>query len=337
MVAELDLNDQDATKIADMIDGEMSSLVPEWRPGPGIEETPRFANQNFCENCASNRTSTGSFVDFLSHHPEFTNLQMQCCKNGCASMHGRFEEITYQAGGLEHLTREGAPNVWSTSEGSDYHDIWEQRESRVLSSTGPSEPSHTDEESERLDVSVSKEIGTVMKSEDKVPFSAGESILQATGSCSSSACPSFCRDLLDDYENVVQHEVRRLKANYQMQLRRVKDLQLGQTSKVSAHSNREVKTINVVSPTVVQPLSTQLQDGVSQNFPACNEHSTSDGPHSMYDVSPNLETRRARNCEADNDSSREVATATAESFYAMSLLPHTLHRTTSLPVDAVHI
>lgn len=335
MVAELDLNDQDVTRIADMIDGEISSLVPEWRPGPGIEEMPQFANQNFCENCASNRTSTGSFVEFLSHHPEFTNTQMQCCRNGCTSMHGRFEEITYQAGGPEHHTREVAPNVWSTSEGSDYQDIWDQRESRELSSAGPSEPSHTDEESERLDVSVSKETRSEMKSEDKVPFSARESILKGIGSCSLSAYPSFCRDLSDDYENVVQRELRWQKAKYQMQLRGLEDLQLGQTLKVPAHSNREVKTNNVVSPTLVQLLSTQLQDGVQ--LPAYNEHSTSNGPNCRYDVSPNLETRRAQNCEADDDSSREVKTATAESCYTMSLLPHTLHRTTSLPVDAIHI
>ncbi|KAF5946070.1 hypothetical protein HYC85_016298 [Camellia sinensis] len=32
MVAELDITDQDVTKIADMIDGEITSLVPEWNP-----------------------------------------------------------------------------------------------------------------------------------------------------------------------------------------------------------------------------------------------------------------------------------------------------------------
>ncbi|KAH1037510.1 hypothetical protein GLYMA_20G228000v4 [Glycine max] len=45
MVAELDMTDQDVTRIADMIDGEIASLVPEWRPGPGIDETPRYANE----------------------------------------------------------------------------------------------------------------------------------------------------------------------------------------------------------------------------------------------------------------------------------------------------
>ncbi|KAK6911433.1 Protein kinase domain [Dillenia turbinata] len=100
MVAELDITDQDVTKIADIIDDEIASLVPAWKPGPGIEETPRFANASFCQNCASNHSSTGSIMDFLAKHPGATNLQMlQCCKNGCAAMHGRFEEITYQVDG----------------------------------------------------------------------------------------------------------------------------------------------------------------------------------------------------------------------------------------------
>ncbi|PKI44764.1 hypothetical protein CRG98_034712 [Punica granatum] len=68
MVAELDIHDQDETKIADMIDDEISSLVPEWRPGPGIQETPRSSNMGFCHNCASNHTSMGSLMEFLSHN-----------------------------------------------------------------------------------------------------------------------------------------------------------------------------------------------------------------------------------------------------------------------------
>ncbi|KAK4355603.1 hypothetical protein RND71_024574 [Anisodus tanguticus] len=42
MVAELDITEQDVTKIADMIDGEIASLIPEWKRGFGIEENPRI-------------------------------------------------------------------------------------------------------------------------------------------------------------------------------------------------------------------------------------------------------------------------------------------------------
>ncbi|PON73894.1 Serine/threonine protein kinase [Parasponia andersonii] len=123
MVAELDITDQDVTGIADMIDGEISSLVPDWQPGPGIVETPRFANQNICHNCASNHTSSGSFMKFLASNPSGSKNYpvVQCCRHGCTSMHGRFEEITYQADESDHHTSEGTPN---------YYGIWGQHESR---------------------------------------------------------------------------------------------------------------------------------------------------------------------------------------------------------------
>ncbi|KFK26557.1 hypothetical protein AALP_AA8G264100 [Arabis alpina] len=73
MVEELEMDDRDVTKIANMIDGEIACLVPSWRSG-----------LDFC-NCASNRSSVDSVGDF--------NV-MQCCRNGCEEKHGRFEEIT---------------------------------------------------------------------------------------------------------------------------------------------------------------------------------------------------------------------------------------------------
>ncbi|KAK4799008.1 hypothetical protein SAY86_024373 [Trapa natans] len=51
MVAELEMDAQDLTKIADMIHNEISFLVPEWNPSPGINDLPRFANTGFCNNC----------------------------------------------------------------------------------------------------------------------------------------------------------------------------------------------------------------------------------------------------------------------------------------------
>ncbi|MCI73416.1 serine/threonine-protein kinase WNK1-like, partial [Trifolium medium] len=60
-----------------MIDGEIASLVPEWESGPGIVETPHFADQGFCRNCVSNHTSSGSVMEFLSHNQG--NLQLPEC------------------------------------------------------------------------------------------------------------------------------------------------------------------------------------------------------------------------------------------------------------------
>ncbi|ESQ32294.1 hypothetical protein EUTSA_v10004283mg [Eutrema salsugineum] len=74
MVEELEMDDRDVSKIANMIDGEIASLVPNWRSGLEFESI-------FC-NCASNH----SLMDFKV---------MQCCRNGCGEKHGRFEEITF--------------------------------------------------------------------------------------------------------------------------------------------------------------------------------------------------------------------------------------------------
>ncbi|KAE8729112.1 putative serine/threonine-protein kinase WNK1 [Hibiscus syriacus] len=143
MVAELDITDQDVMKIADMIDGEIASLIPKWRQGPGIEETPCFSNPNFCHDCAS---STGSLLDFLTHNGGAKDSRLpQCCRTGCASMHGRFEEITFQVEESEHCVTDGAPNVSSQSDNLHYLEIWDQQESHEHSPEG-SRHRHSDEE-----------------------------------------------------------------------------------------------------------------------------------------------------------------------------------------------
>ncbi|EOA20484.1 hypothetical protein CARUB_v10000796mg [Capsella rubella] len=72
MVEELEMDDSDVTKIANMIDGEIASLVPNWSV--------------FC-SCESNRSSVGSIMDFN---------EMPCGRDGCENKHGRFEEITFE-------------------------------------------------------------------------------------------------------------------------------------------------------------------------------------------------------------------------------------------------
>ncbi|KAK4478092.1 hypothetical protein RD792_017357 [Penstemon davidsonii] len=104
MVAELDITDQDVTKIAEMIDDEIESLVPEWKKGVGIEESPIHRNDSFCQICASN-------VSPDEHLPP--HKLPQCSKHGCGSIHGRFEEITYQVEGSEKCATESAPVVSS--------------------------------------------------------------------------------------------------------------------------------------------------------------------------------------------------------------------------------
>lgn len=119
MVAELDMTDQDVTKIAEMIDGEITALVPEWKPGFGLDESSNFKNGSCCQNCASD----GSVPDYLSSHKGKSLHILQCSKHGCGSVHGRFEEITYQVEGSEQVGS-------SQSDGAHYTDIWVQQESR---------------------------------------------------------------------------------------------------------------------------------------------------------------------------------------------------------------
>ncbi|XP_061336409.1 probable serine/threonine-protein kinase WNK9 isoform X3 [Gastrolobium bilobum] len=316
MVAELDITDQDVTRIADMIDGEIASLVPEWRPGPGIDETPRFAIQGLCHNCVSNHTSSGSLLDFLSHNPSSKNLQLlECCRHGCASMHGRFEEITFQ------------------SEEYDNHEIWIQHESRELSPV-ESDLSHSDEHYEQLGKSVSAEDKGLDVRENKFsPDEAANSLRNLSGNHDFSAIGALYTDFADDREKEIQKELRWLKARYQMELRELKDQQFGLTAKSSYCSDREHKTEDEVKP----PSLTETLKGGNNGIhlkPVTNNWNYDSSNHPrVHKSSPNLDTQRDQNCEAMQSSPGEVM-ITAKSFYTGSLLPPSLHRTVSLPVDA---
>ncbi|KAJ9682292.1 hypothetical protein PVL29_018260 [Vitis rotundifolia] len=333
MVAELDITDQDVTKIADMIDGEIASLVPEWKPGPGIEETPRFATLNLCHNCVSNHTSNGSLMDILAKNPGAKNLQIFQCSNGCAAMHGRFEEITYQVDGADHHIPEGQSEELHCTE------IWDKHESRELSSVSSGE-SPSDEEYEKINHSIIKDergsgTGNVVASNVK------NSISHLRNPSSSSAIPSMSCALSDDYENEIQQVLRWLKAKHQMEMRGLRDLQLGLASKPSSLDNRQLKPDNEGLFSTLSNTSQGHNNGLFLKSSAYDKHFTSNCATQVNKCSPDLVTHGARNCEANKGSpSAEdmVHVVTAKSFYtAGSLLPCPMHRTMSLPVDAVDI
>ncbi|XP_022872490.1 probable serine/threonine-protein kinase WNK9 isoform X2 [Olea europaea var. sylvestris] len=128
MVAELDINDQGVTKIVEMIENEISSLVPEWKRG---EESLDDANNSYCQNCASD----ASLVECLSSHGLGKDLQvLQCSKHGCGEVHGRFEEIAHQFEAPKECVTEVAPMASSQSNGTHYTDIRAQHEGPELSS-----------------------------------------------------------------------------------------------------------------------------------------------------------------------------------------------------------
>ena len=93
MVGELDITDHEVTHIADMIDGEVGALVPDWAAGPGMEDDDDGGAPDApitaacCQNCRSS-SSGGSLLDFMS------SAAHRGCR--CAELHGRFEEVTFQ-------------------------------------------------------------------------------------------------------------------------------------------------------------------------------------------------------------------------------------------------
>ncbi|TYG47034.1 hypothetical protein ES288_D11G305600v1 [Gossypium darwinii] len=317
MVSELDITDQDVTKIADMIDGEIASLVPGWRRGPGIDESPRFSNQNFCHNCASNRTSTGSLLDFLTHNGGVKDSRvLQCCRTGCASMHGRFEEITFQVEESEHCVTDGAPNESSQSDNLHYQEIWDQHENHELRQR------NSDEEFDKSDQSFLANGDKEVREEKKIQSPNRNSIQCLTSSRSFSEVHSLYCDLSDNYENEVQQELRWLKAKYQMELRELRDQQqLGIVSDSSNCSNKAKNRNNDIPP-----LSTF----------APNKHFNSDFHDNKNKRCPDSANRGGR-YRKPAESPRVKEMVTAQNFCTGSLLPQSLHRTTSLPVDAVDI
>lgn len=71
MISELDITDQDVTKIAEMIDGEIANLVPGWKRGLYTEESPNYANDHRefrRANCGSKAKHALGWVMALIFH-----------------------------------------------------------------------------------------------------------------------------------------------------------------------------------------------------------------------------------------------------------------------------
>ncbi|KAF5941756.1 hypothetical protein HYC85_019398 [Camellia sinensis] len=311
MVAELAISDQDVTKIADMIDGEIASLVPEWKRGLDIEESPGYTNLNFCPNCAPN----GSLMDCLSTNvPSSKNLHvLPCSQHGCASVHGRFEEITYQFDESEQCVTEGAPGASSQSDGMQYTDIWGQHDGPELSSEG------------------SREIHSDDEHDDHSNLEMHESAISMDKKSKSNARNSLSTN--EDYANEVRHELRWLKAKYQMQLGELRDQQLGLVLKSSRSTlNSDKREQKSDSGSVSTPSKEAKNEALLKSFTSGKHHTVYFPP---VDAKKKCSDRSAHNFDSAYGSCSPERMVTAKSFYAGELLPHSLHRATSLPVGAV--
>ena len=320
MVAELDITDQDVKKLADMIDNEIASLVPEWKRGTRIEESSQCESASFCLNCATN----GSLFGYASSdNPCAKNLQFfHCSKNGCAAIHGRFEEITYQVEGSENSATEGARDPSCQSNGIHYTDIWAQRDEPELSSEELKDI-HCDNSHEVSNQSAIKDDGRTINVDDQSDHNA-----RKPPSSPSSEC------FLLDYENEIRQELRWLKAKYQMQLREL-NRQLGGKPKFTSifpdtekleHGKDGVVKLSVASHMQLpnkKPLLWSMACG--KQFPVDAEKCST------------LADQMAQNADETSGSSSPEQMVTAKAFFAGPLLPHSLHRATSLPVDAVDV
>ncbi|XP_044486831.1 probable serine/threonine-protein kinase WNK9 [Mangifera indica] len=323
MVSELDITDQDVTKIAEIIDGEIATLVPEWKRGPGIDESPLCSS--FCHNC-----SNGCMPEFVASDNSGTkNLQvLQSSKHGSAAVHGRFEEITYQVDGGEQCGKGGAGALSRESEAIHYTDIWAQREGPELSRQG-SRDIHCDKVGETLDKSI---------------FGMEEKIINMDSQSDSNARNTFSMysseecGFLDDYENEIRRELRWLRAKYQIQLRELKDQQLGVKYKS-------------FSSTLISDDKEQAKDDNSSLSPVL--HRSENSKPFLRSISSkkltalpsfdeekkcrNLANQRVESCDPIDWPCSPDSTVTAKNYYSEPLLPHSLHRATSLPVDAVDV
>jgi len=316
MVAELDITDQDVTSIADMIDGEIASLVPEWKPGPGIEETNHFVTNFSCHNCVSNDTSGGKSMDFHSHNQVGKNSQLpQCCRHGCTSMHGRFEEITFPSEYDNHV-RGDTPMESNQPECQQYQELWNHQESCEMSSV-ESDQSLSNEQYEQLDKSVLEEDKGKGVLENKFAHDPGNPP-RSLSENSLSTISMLCRGSGNGYEKEVQQELRWLKAKHQMESRDLRDKMFGVAAKSSHSSNKEHNT----EQDNILPL-TETVNGVKKGIhlkPLCNFWD--------YDSSCHSEVQKSH--------SNKEGMVTTKSFYTGSLRD-TPYRTVSLPVDAVDI
>ncbi|PPD75091.1 hypothetical protein GOBAR_DD27996 [Gossypium barbadense] len=315
-------------RIADkeMIDGEIASLVPQWKRGLGIDENSICTGSSFCQNCALN----GHLSDFLSSSSAGAkNLQvLECSKHCCTTVHGRFEEITYQVGEPEQCVSEGVEASLSQPDSIHYADIWGQREGSELIPPGPKDIC-CNEVNKMSDLSVSEKEEKIINIDSQSESNARNSF---------SAYGSMDSGLFDDYENEIRQELRWLKAKYQMQLRELRDQQLGVKPKYPSlpQSFNDLLNDNDNKTASLSSILTSPNRESLKPLPS-GKHRTPYFPPTAGKRCASSASQSIQNTETLSSSYDLDTVSTAKSFYTGALLPQPLHRASSLPVDAVDV
>ncbi|CAN6175925.1 unnamed protein product [Urochloa humidicola] len=289
MVAELDITDHEVTRIADMIDGEVSALVPDWRPGPGIEEAP---DTSYCHNCGSNVSSCGSLYDYMS------SARRGC---QCAELHGRFEEITFQADG-EHCDLQESAGSSDDGGGQTEHYVKAQ-ESTHMNGLQMGRRDHS----------------------NQLCFSSFQE-----QSCSSN-----------HYENDTNHHVNGFDMKHEVKVAKYKARKMAQLKRAIHPSLDFDNAYGVsrMKPSLNKLQSFHV--GKNHNFRVptwdrspgkgntdCHSNMINQAWQSKH---PDPGAQRARNCEVDAAGSNPDCMFTARRYYTGAQLPPNLPRTKSVP------
>lgn len=201
MVTELEITDQDVSEIADMIDGEIASLEPKWKPRTGIKEAPHSVNSNSCQKCASKFNHASNIpVKFMPNGLGDDNLEVFYCS--CSTKHGRFEEVTYQVNENEanHVNLDAL----------HFKEIWDQDEGygSILVSSGQN---HCHSECKQPDQETLEEENMVMTASH-----CRNCTVQLNISNSFSEGRLFYHNTLEDEDEQTPQKSRRFKSKHRM-------------------------------------------------------------------------------------------------------------------------
>lgn len=316
MVSELSIKEDDIKRIADMIDCEIASLVPDWKKGSYVEEEANLPAEEEvnspaeevveCESINKDNDSViqhYSLADYLTFgSPRPRNIQLlRCTSHGSTSMRGRFEEITYpsEANGTD-------PGVILNTDTVPHH---------------------------HRRPSLNFHFGETLEPQDQSNF---ENDRRATINYSQTQTPynSPTSSIVDEreYENEARKELRWVKTKYEIQLRELKDENSSVDMKprlLALEKNFNHYNLKRNKKMSFHPLERGLDVKDLKN--ALETHFTPQFPsHYGKKKLPSLRTRMLQSecCSPENK-------VTANNFYSGAMLPHSLQRTTSLPVDAL--
>ncbi|KAK9086818.1 hypothetical protein Syun_029212 [Stephania yunnanensis] len=162
---------------------------------------------------------------------------------------------------------------------------------------------------------------------------ARSSARQFAGDRSSPMFSSGSCSVTDDYDKDITQELRWLRAKYQMELRELKSRQV---EGKSVNSNTGSSTESPIMHSLVSSPVAESNGSLLKPLSSSKHCSLSDMPY-LDNGCLSKEALRGRLCGSTTTSFSPDHFFTAKSFYTGTSMTNSLHRTTSLPVDAVDV